>query len=244
VEPGSTQLRPASRDTALREIASHNKSVLFHYDTISEGINVPNLTDVMFLRGSLNRETLIQGIGRVLRAALGKTCGYVWVATFSDSDTELLDRFKTYIYCMRQADHQFVVNDLFTIYNGMRTNQAWEGGGDGSSFDPNSVATAALIAQAAANIYAEEAYHDAMRQARSIPMMSDEEFEKIMRELEFDGVTPEPVELRCSMCGLDYPAAAPKCPRHKSKQSLAAHKAHATRRKNKLKLQRKCADEC
>lgn len=55
-----------SKDGILADFSSAQKGILFHYNIVSEGIDIPSLTAVMLLRG-VDRIMVIQAVGRTLR---------------------------------------------------------------------------------------------------------------------------------------------------------------------------------
>ena len=146
-EPGWPVIRKATRESVLENVAEYPYSILFHYDTISEGINIPNLTDVFFGR-SVAKDTMIHGIGRVQRLdpwdrerfgdgtiqILGnsdtaetqrpgwkKPYGGVWFLAKDLTDPENVKQFEKYIWAMTEAGEQYWVNDITRICDGKAT---------------------------------------------------------------------------------------------------------------------------
>lgn len=154
-EPGPYGLvRRADRDTIYNAVPAYRRSILFHYDCVSVGIDVPNLTDVLFLRNDVGEETLIQGIGRVLRASPGKEYGRVWLTLKSGTHDDLKDKFRGYVRALHTNEFQYNVNDITTIFNGKSTLQK-KSGKLFSEEDPNSLVSEKVILEIVAAILAD-----------------------------------------------------------------------------------------
>lgn len=59
-------IRLSNRNQLFKKIKDANKCIIFHYDMLSEGIDIPDFTHLILAR-KLNTNKLIQTIGRVLR---------------------------------------------------------------------------------------------------------------------------------------------------------------------------------
>jgi superfamily II DNA or RNA helicase/HKD family nuclease len=64
----------ADRAAALRELATGAIKVLFAVDLFNEGVDVPNIDTVLFLRPTESATVFLQQLGRGLRRAEGKEC--------------------------------------------------------------------------------------------------------------------------------------------------------------------------
>ena len=71
------------RDYMMKHMKKNNgKFVLFHIETLCEGINLPNLDGIVLLK-KLSTIKMVQSIGRVLRRSEGKTEGKVILPLYS-----------------------------------------------------------------------------------------------------------------------------------------------------------------
>ena len=77
--------------------------IIIHYDILSEGIDVPSMHGVLFLR-NVSTAKFYQILGRCLRTSFGKDYGYLIVPSYSD-DTSMLETYKNYIEDMRKAGY-------------------------------------------------------------------------------------------------------------------------------------------
>jgi superfamily II DNA or RNA helicase/HKD family nuclease len=70
----STDTRSDDRASALRELHDGKIRVLFAVDLFNEGVDVPNVDTVLFLRPTESATVFLQQLGRGLRRAEGKEC--------------------------------------------------------------------------------------------------------------------------------------------------------------------------
>ncbi|HMO00138.1 MAG TPA: DUF3427 domain-containing protein [Miltoncostaeaceae bacterium] len=70
----SGQTRSADRETALRRLAMGEINCLFAVDLFNEGVDVPSIDTVLFLRPTESATVFLQQLGRGLRRADGKAC--------------------------------------------------------------------------------------------------------------------------------------------------------------------------
>jgi predicted helicase len=77
--------------------------IIIHYDILSEGIDVPSMHGVLFLR-NVSTAKFYQILGRCLRTSFGKDYGYLIVPSYSD-DTSMLETYKNYIEDMFKAGY-------------------------------------------------------------------------------------------------------------------------------------------
>ncbi len=133
-EPGSSLIRPIRRADLLDKITHADFSALFHYNTVAEGINLPELTGVLTLRG-LEEHIMIQGLQRPCRVCaedkegvktgrlwVGKDSpkwkqpsGLIWLPITSRLGEEDKEGIKYYVETLLSADFQFDVNDVCRI---------------------------------------------------------------------------------------------------------------------------------
>ena len=62
------------RDDALRKLRSRDINVLFAVDLFNEGVDVPEIDTVLFLRPTESATVFLQQLGRGLRQSYGKSC--------------------------------------------------------------------------------------------------------------------------------------------------------------------------
>lgn len=133
-EPGSDRIRPISRAGLLMKISVYDLSALFHFNTVSEGINMPELTGVLTLRG-LEEHIMIQGLQRPCRVCpedkariksgelwVGETsppwkqcAGLIWLPITSRLGEEDKEGIKYYVETLLSHDYQFDVNDVCRV---------------------------------------------------------------------------------------------------------------------------------
>jgi predicted helicase len=77
--------------------------IVIHYDILSEGIDVPSMHGVLFLR-NVSTAKFYQILGRCLRTSFGKDYGYLIVPSYKD-DTSMLETYKNYIEDMFKAKY-------------------------------------------------------------------------------------------------------------------------------------------
>ena len=77
--------------------------IIIHYDILSEGIDVPSMHGVLFLR-NVSTAKFYQILGRCLRTSFGKDYGYLIVPSYSD-DTSMLSAYLEYIEDMFKAGY-------------------------------------------------------------------------------------------------------------------------------------------
>ena len=77
--------------------------IVVHYDILSEGIDVPSMHGVLFLR-NVSTAKFYQILGRCLRTSFGKDYGYLIVPSYSD-DTSMLSTYIEYVEDMRKAGY-------------------------------------------------------------------------------------------------------------------------------------------
>ena len=65
---------PSERDAALRALRERKVNVLFTVDLLNEGIDIPAIDTVLFLRPTESATVFLQQLGRGLRQAEGKAC--------------------------------------------------------------------------------------------------------------------------------------------------------------------------
>lgn len=65
---------PEERDAGLRELRQGHLNVLFTVDLFNEGVDVPQVDTVLFLRPTESATVFLQQLGRGLRHADGKSC--------------------------------------------------------------------------------------------------------------------------------------------------------------------------
>src|ERR1019366_8982489 len=62
------------RDDPLRKLRSRDVNVLFAVDLFNEGVDVPEIDTVLFLRPTESATVFLQQLGRGLRQSYGKSC--------------------------------------------------------------------------------------------------------------------------------------------------------------------------
>ncbi|MGH7821480.1 MAG: DUF3427 domain-containing protein [Candidatus Binatia bacterium] len=70
----SGESRPDERDNALRALRERQVAVLFSVDLYNEGVDVPEIDTVLFLRPTESATVFLQQLGRGLRLVEGKDC--------------------------------------------------------------------------------------------------------------------------------------------------------------------------
>src|SRR5206468_7887164 len=70
----SSQSTPEERDDALRRLRSRDVNILFAVDLFNEGVDVPEIDTVLFLRPTESATVFLQQLGRGLRQSQGKSC--------------------------------------------------------------------------------------------------------------------------------------------------------------------------
>jgi superfamily II DNA or RNA helicase len=103
----------------LKELGSNHdtKLLVFHYEMISEGIDVKGFTGVCFMRSSLNDIFITQTIGRCIRAAgEWKKYGVVSIVEHEDDTSEVSDLTKQIIISL--LEHGVPLDSIFTEITG------------------------------------------------------------------------------------------------------------------------------
>jgi len=77
--------------------------IVVHYDILSEGIDVPSMHGVLFLR-NVSTAKFYQILGRCLRTSFGKDYGYLIVPSYND-DISMLSAYLEYIEDMFKAGY-------------------------------------------------------------------------------------------------------------------------------------------
>jgi superfamily II DNA or RNA helicase len=70
----SSQSPHEDRDGALRKLRTREVNVLFAVDLFNEGVDVPEIDTVLFLRPTESATVFLQQLGRGLRQSFGKSC--------------------------------------------------------------------------------------------------------------------------------------------------------------------------
>src|SRR5439155_25939988 len=70
----SSQSTREERDDALRKLRTRDVNVLFAVDLFNEGVDVPEIDTVLFLRPTESATVFLQQLGRGLRQSQGKSC--------------------------------------------------------------------------------------------------------------------------------------------------------------------------
>lgn len=70
----SSESRPDERDAALRALRERNVNVVFSVDLYNEGVDIPEIDTVLFLRPTESATVFLQQLGRGLRLVEGKDC--------------------------------------------------------------------------------------------------------------------------------------------------------------------------
>ena len=96
--------------------------IVIHYDILSEGIDVPSMHGVLFLR-NVSTAKFYQILGRCLRTSFGKDYGYLIVPSYSD-DTSMLSAYLEYVEDMFKAGY-------------LPMDVKHPGGGGSGEFEPN-----------------------------------------------------------------------------------------------------------
>jgi len=96
--------------------------IVVHYDILSEGIDVPSMHGVLFLR-NVSTAKFYQILGRCLRTSFGKDYGYLIVPSYSD-DTSMLSAYLEYVEDMFKAGY-------------LPMDVKHPGGGGSGEFEPN-----------------------------------------------------------------------------------------------------------
>jgi superfamily II DNA or RNA helicase/HKD family nuclease len=70
----SSESTREERDDALRKLRSRDVNILFAVDLFNEGVDVPEIDTVLFLRPTESATVFLQQLGRGLRQSQGKSC--------------------------------------------------------------------------------------------------------------------------------------------------------------------------
>ena len=70
----SSQSTREERDDALRKLRTRDVNVLFAVDLFNEGVDIPEIDTVLFLRPTESATVFLQQLGRGLRQSQGKSC--------------------------------------------------------------------------------------------------------------------------------------------------------------------------
>ena len=90
-----------SRKEFMRRLKVEKNALIFHYDILSEGIDVPGITGVALMR-AMNKAKLMQTIGRALRGYPNKKFATVSVMLI-DGDDENKNYVKEIVHGIREA---------------------------------------------------------------------------------------------------------------------------------------------
>lgn len=103
------------REDFLAQLKTHENCLIFHYDILSEGIDVPGITGVSLMR-NLGLAKLLQTIGRAVR--LYKEDGVnvkkqAWISVaVLNGDEDDKERVKRYITAIRDGGHDISAEDV------------------------------------------------------------------------------------------------------------------------------------
>jgi superfamily II DNA/RNA helicase len=115
-----------TRETIFEEFEKNKKSIILHYDTVTEGIDLQGVSGVMTLR-YLDTIRAIQFIGRAMRVLKSdrelpianriKQLGYVMVPVISTKDKISVELVKNVMFAMQEAgidseDLRVIIDDL------------------------------------------------------------------------------------------------------------------------------------
>lgn len=123
------------RKEVFGNFLAKSKSILFHYDVVSEGVNLPGATAILPLR-ALGEIKMIQAVGRVLRvddfdrAALAdgritvedksswkKPYGWVILPILGQNYDESAEALKETVYALRSANFDYDVEKMSLVDN-------------------------------------------------------------------------------------------------------------------------------
>ena len=104
------------REDFLEELKARKNCLIFHYDILSEGIDIPGITGVGILR-NLGLAKLLQTIGRAVRLYREngvniKTQAWVSVSVIN-GDEDDKERVKNIIQCIREGGFDITAENIF-----------------------------------------------------------------------------------------------------------------------------------
>jgi superfamily II DNA or RNA helicase len=140
------------REQFLKELKTRKDCLIFHYDILSEGIDVPGITGVCLMR-NLGLAKLLQTIGRAVR--LFKENGIntkkqAWVSVaVINGDEDDKARVKRYVNAIRDGGFDISAEDVITTSNARHTADQ-EGVDDAYSKAKNNFS----------NLFVEEVFHE------------------------------------------------------------------------------------
>ena len=121
------------RKDIFDQFSNEERAILFHYDVISEGIDLPGTTAILPLR-ELGEIKIVQAVGRALRistndrAALKnklisvgksegwqKPFGWVILPWFGDDNSGAIDRVCDWVYALRSANFNYDVERMTVV---------------------------------------------------------------------------------------------------------------------------------
>jgi superfamily II DNA or RNA helicase len=92
-----------NKEKFVEELKNRENCLIFHYDILSEGIDVDGITGVCLMR-ELSLAKLLQTVGRALRSKTGKKWAWISVAVLN-GDEDAKERVKYFITQIRNGGH-------------------------------------------------------------------------------------------------------------------------------------------
>jgi superfamily II DNA or RNA helicase len=92
-----------NKEKFVEELKNRDNCLIFHYDILSEGIDVDGITGVCLMR-ELSLAKLLQTVGRALRSKTGIKWAWISVAVLN-GDEDDKERVKYFINAIRNGGH-------------------------------------------------------------------------------------------------------------------------------------------
>jgi superfamily II DNA or RNA helicase len=245
LEPGprsSAKIRPANRSTVLENVASYPKSVLFHFDVLTVGIDVPAFTDMLWLR-SVKSEARAQGMGRGMRPhpddkeyltlpdptmmdeiykwrvdKLTKPYVRVWLGINPKDAAKAESGWRSHIEALTDMDQQFLINNVL-VHRGKKQDWSPYKGLPREFNDPNVGLATSRILELSASVHAEIALKE-IRRVASQPLIvnfNEKDFDLLRKRMERakpgrKGAVTH-VDVTCKVCSQSFSYLSSTCGR-------------------------------
>jgi superfamily II DNA or RNA helicase len=148
------------REQFLRELTTRKNCLIFHYDILSEGIDIDGITGVCLMR-NLGLAKLLQTIGRAVRLykpnPLLKRQAWISVAVIN-GDEDDKERVKKYVNAIRNGGFDITKDDI--VETGLLRHTADETGVDDAYINPKNNFSNLFVTEVLHEIEEEEFWKD------------------------------------------------------------------------------------
>lgn len=99
------------RNDFLKRMKQEERFLVFHYDILSEGIDVPGLTGVVIMR-NMNLIKLMQTLGRAMRLQAGKKKAWVTMSNISNDYNEMVTFITEVVSRLREEGYDLSFEEI------------------------------------------------------------------------------------------------------------------------------------